>query len=157
MNPYSLGWYLPIIVHDLHGALQPSERGVSFTGDAAGSPAESNAKAASPQKRGRSNGGAVVTWQDLDNKFRRDLPDELYVARLGFRGLVMRACPRLLMLDGVEVTSAEKEKAGKLLKGLERSVNGHGATKAVTVGSVAPEASAMSLVAGRATGGKARS
>ncbi|KAG9051667.1 hypothetical protein FS837_000055 [Tulasnella sp. UAMH 9824] len=156
MNPFSLGWYLPIIVHDLHGALQPSERGVSVTGDSDAVAAESNPKTASPQKRGRSNGSAV-TWQDLDNKFRRDLPDELYVARLGFRGLVMRACPKLVMLDGVEVTSAEKEKAGKLLKGLERSVNGHGSTKAVAMSSVDPEASAMSLVAGRAAGGKVRS
>ncbi|KIO23898.1 hypothetical protein M407DRAFT_9217 [Tulasnella calospora MUT 4182] len=159
MNPFSLGWYLPIIVHDLHGALQPSERGVSVTGDSDAAAAESNPKAAaSPQKRGRSNGSSAVTWQDMDNKFRRDLPDELYVARLGFRGLVMRACPKLVTLDGVEVTSAEKEKAGKLLKGLERSVNGQGSTKAVAMGSVNPEASAMSLVAGRApAGGKIRS
>ncbi|KAG8930263.1 hypothetical protein FRC01_003004 [Tulasnella sp. 417] len=157
MNPFSLGWYLPIIVHDLRGALQPSERGESVTGgaDAAGA-AESNHQVASPQKRGR-NSGSAVTWQDLDNKFRRDLPDELYVARLGFRGLVMRACPKLGMLDGVEVTVAEKEKAGKLLKGLERSVNGVGSAKAVAMASVNPEASAMSLVAGRAAGGKIRS
>lgn len=117
MNPFSLGWYLPLLVNDLPGALQPSERGIAL------STTEANTNATtSPQKRSR--GAEKPSWQDLDARFRRDLPDEVYVGRLGFRGLVMRACPKLTVLDGVVVSDSEREKTGKLLKGLERSVNG---------------------------------
>ena len=57
-----------------------------------------------------------VTWKDLDSKFRRDLPDDAYVGRLAYRGLVMRACPKIRTLDGVEVSEKEKEKAEQLLE-----------------------------------------
>ncbi|KAF5337481.1 hypothetical protein D9758_013588 [Tetrapyrgos nigripes] len=86
MNPCTLGWYLPLLVKDVPGALQPSE--------------------------------ARVGWQELDSKFRRDLPDEAYVGRLAYRGLVMKACPRIRMLDGVEVTEKERVKSEKLLVGI---------------------------------------
>lgn len=115
MNPFSLGWYLPLLVNDLPGALQPSERGIALLNDA-------DTASASPQKRSR--GTDKPSWQDLDERFRRDLPDAIYVGRLGFRGLVMRACPKLTILDGVVVSEAEREKSSKLLKGLERSVRG---------------------------------
>ena len=65
-----------------------------------------------------------ATWQDLDAKFRRGLPDEAYVGRLGYRGLVMRACPAVRVLDGVEVTAKEREKAERLLRSV---VGGPGA------------------------------
>lgn len=57
-------------------------------------------------------------WQELDSKFRRDLPDESYVGRLAYRGLIMRACSRIRVLDGVEVTEKEKAKAHHLLVGI---------------------------------------
>lgn len=57
-----------------------------------------------------------VTWKDLDAKFRRDLPDDVYVGRLVYRGLVMRACPRIRMLDGIEVSEKERDKAERLLE-----------------------------------------
>ena len=59
-----------------------------------------------------------MSWKDLDAKFRRDLPDEAYVGRLAYRGLVMRACPAIRLLDGVEVSEKERDKAERLLKGL---------------------------------------
>ncbi|KAI0689252.1 hypothetical protein BC835DRAFT_1308449 [Cytidiella melzeri] len=57
-----------------------------------------------------------VTWKDLDAKFRRDLPDEVYAGRLVYRGLVMRACPRIRTLDGVDVSEKERDKAERLLE-----------------------------------------
>ncbi|THV03804.1 hypothetical protein K435DRAFT_826966 [Dendrothele bispora CBS 962.96] len=92
MNPCTLGWYLPLLVKDVPGALQPSEEATT-----------------SKQRIG---------WQELDSKFRRDLPDEAYVGRLAYRGLVMKACPRIRMLDGVEVTEKERVKAERLLVGI---------------------------------------
>lgn len=88
MNPCTLGWYLPLLVRDIPGALQPSE--------------------------GKGDSG----WQELDSKFRRDLPDESYIGRLAYRGLIMRACGRIRMVDGVEVTEKERVKAQHLLVGM---------------------------------------
>jgi protein NUD1 len=89
MNPCTLGWYLPLLVKDLPGALQPSEG-----------------------KKGSSHTSA---WQDMDVKFRRDLPDDAYVGRLAYRGLIMRACPRIRLLDGVAISEKERAKAQELL------------------------------------------
>jgi hypothetical protein len=60
----------------------------------------------------------TLAWHELDAKFRRDLPDEAYIGRLTYRGLIMRACPRVRMLDGVIVSRKEREKAEKLLDGV---------------------------------------
>lgn len=99
MNPSTLGWYLPLLVRDVPGALQPSENG-----------------GAGGRRRGEK--GGEYGWQELDAKFRRDLPDDAYVGRLAYRGLVMRACPRIRMLDGVEVSEKERAKANQLLQGI---------------------------------------
>jgi len=96
MNPCTLGWYLPLLVKDVPGALQPSE------GNA----------------RGRGERVAGHTWQELDSKFRRDLPNESYIGRLAYRGLIMRACPGIRMLDGVEISEKERVKAHDLLCGI---------------------------------------
>jgi hypothetical protein len=104
MNPCTLGWYLPLLVKDVPGALQPSESKSSTSGGG---------------KRGNDGEGkASNSWQELDAKFRRDLPDELYIGRLAYRGLVMRACSRIRMLDGVGVSEKEERKAQKLLVGI---------------------------------------
>jgi len=92
MNPCTLGWYLPLLVKDVPGALQPSEDG-----------------------RNGEKGASRSGWQELDAKFRRDLPNASYVGRLAYRGLVMQACPRIRMLDGIEVTEKERVKAERLL------------------------------------------
>ena len=55
-------------------------------------------------------------WRELDVQYRRDLPDAAYAARLAYRGLVMRACPALRTLDGLDVAEKEREKAERLLK-----------------------------------------
>ena len=88
MNPCTLGWYLPLLVKDVAGALEPCG--------------------------GRGGGG----WSDLDRQFRRDLPDDVYVGRLAYRGLVMRACARIRILDGVEVAEKERAKAELVIRGI---------------------------------------
>ncbi|EIW81244.1 L domain-like protein [Coniophora puteana RWD-64-598 SS2] len=108
MNPCTLGWYLPLLVKDVPGALQPSESG-------GGIAAKAERARSGEKERGEGSRG----WQELDAKFRQDLPNDAYVGRLAYRGLVMRACPRIRMLDGVEVSEKERTKANHLLQGLE--------------------------------------
>ncbi|KAK2459660.1 hypothetical protein APHAL10511_008305 [Amanita phalloides] len=57
-------------------------------------------------------------WEEQDRQFRRDLPDETYIGRLAYRGLVMRACPKVRKLDGVEMSEKERRKAQKVLAGI---------------------------------------
>ena len=102
MNPCTLGWYLPLLVRDVPGALQPSEQ----DGDQG-------------ERRHGTKGGSWQ-WQELDAKFRRDLPDEAYVGRLAYRGLIMRACRGVKVLDGIQVSEKEREKAERLLTGILR-------------------------------------
>ena len=122
MNPCTLGWYLPILVRDAPGALQPSET-VRPEGEVKGEGVRSGGGGAGAVGRHGEgdNVGGGYSWAELDAKFRRDLPDEAYVGRLAYRGLVMRACPRVRMLDGVVVEEREREKAERLLQGLLRA------------------------------------
>lgn len=172
MNPCTLGWYLPLLVKDAPGALQPSDgdRPGEHPPPAPGSiggarpeegfvpnPATSSSRhsrapisrhdapsaapappapalapapgssalvadADAPRPPQRERGQHELVWRELDAKFRRDLPDEAYIGRLAYRGLVMRACPRIVMLDGVEVERKERDKAERLL----RSIFGNG-------------------------------
>jgi len=55
---------------------------------------------------------------ELDRRFRRDLPDDVYVGRLAYRGLVMRRCAGMRSLDGVDVTEKERTKAELVIRGL---------------------------------------
>lgn len=91
MNPCTLGWYLPVLVKDVPGGLQPSEGNANGRGERA------------------------VSWEEMDSKFRRELPDESYIGRLAYRGQIMRTCSRIRMVDGVEVTEKERAKAHHLL------------------------------------------
>lgn len=68
--------------------------------------------------------GEEGEWQTLDAKFRRGLPDELYAGRLVYRGMLMRSCGRMKMIDGLKVSDGEKVKAGELLGGLEKKGRG---------------------------------
>ena len=194
MNPCTLGWYLPLLVKDLPGALQPSDRHPAANPLAiepgpsipAGRPRETDMLSSAPpredKKRPRSDssseiapatavrgsspsslhslippaldsdssggggGGGELTdrrersqnelvWRELDAKFRRDLPDEAYVGRLAYRGLVMRSCPRIAMLDGIQVERKERDKAERLL----RSIFGAGKAKDAGLSSVGIE------------------
>ena len=186
MNPCTLGWYLPLLVKDAPGALQPSDgdRAGELSAPAPGpvggarpeevrvpnssssstsrearghhhSPSGASSAAVHPSTAGRGPAALVssqsppapsssvtvgldanarprrergqqeLVWRELDAKFRRDLPDEAYVGRLAYRGLVMRACPNIAMFDGVEVERKERDKAERLL----RSIFGPGKAK----------------------------
>ncbi len=161
MNPCTLGWYLPLLVKDVPGALQPSDgdrrpssawalqalsrpdgvtgrigvkargaNGASLdhhhllnpgAGHGPAPPLQGNSTLESQtESRRKAPGSEGVSWKDLDSKFRRDLPDEAYVGRLGYRGRVMRSCPKIHILDGVEVSEKEKVKAEKILESLVR-------------------------------------
>ncbi|KAJ8521073.1 hypothetical protein ONZ45_g2183 [Pleurotus djamor] len=138
MNPCTLGWYLPLLVKDVPGALQPSDRPSHSDSNTALAVASSSHQ---PQTTASSSSSSSSReWHDLDTKFRRDLPDEAYIGRLAYRGLVMRVCPRVRMLDGVEVGEKERRKAGLVLKGL--------------MASTSASASASTGAAGGATKGK---
>ena len=78
------------------------------------------------QQQQSARGGTAVAagWRELDAKFRRDLPDAVYASRLAYRGLVMRACPAIRVLDGVEVSEKEKDKAEKLLRSVSDARKG---------------------------------
>lgn len=121
MNPCTLGWYLPLLVRDVPGALQPSEADQGTRGVG---PNKAGATIAGKHGETRDDGGSGSgkyppwRWQELDSKFRRDLPDEAYVGRLAYRGLIMRACKGIKLLDGVEVSEKERDKADRLLAGI---------------------------------------
>lgn len=141
MNPSTLGWYLPLLVRDIPGALQPSESGSALpplhpsTSDleeevdrttysavrlhpfaAAASRMATATRAQVPVPKPKKNQNP--TWEDLDSKFRRDLPNDSYLGRLSYRGLVMRACPKVQIIDGVRVSDGEREKAEQYLDGV---------------------------------------
>ncbi|KAI5119366.1 hypothetical protein M0805_008521 [Coniferiporia weirii] len=167
MNPCTLGWYLPLLVHDKddNALLQPSEppkgrhhsafssthpsvqtsdsdvRGGNVAasgsdlkearqrgiGSAPSSPTagtgrmlESGSQKVSASKahltKGKEQGPSHSHWEALDAQFRRGLPDKLYAGRLAYRGLVMRACPQIKILDGVRITEKERRKAEALLR-----------------------------------------
>lgn len=141
MNPSTLGWYLPLLVRDIPGALQPSESGGAFRFISPPSDTEEEVNRttnsavrlhpfADPTHRAPSQrtGAALKAtlsrctensaWEDLDSKFRKDLPNDSYLGRLSYRGLVMRACPKVQIIDGVRVTGGEREKAEQYLKGI---------------------------------------
>jgi len=191
MNPCTLGWYLPILVKDVPGALQPSDdggtgsskwttdiqifnpqphssrpaqrpagdrnsdsnghglgdhggahaglsthppitMGIGMDGSSSDDSERHNVRTSTSHPSepafGRSENSTgdseepasaqtgAATWKDLDAKFRRDLPDDAYVGRLVYRGLVMRACPAIRILDGVETSHKEREKAERILR-----------------------------------------
>jgi protein NUD1 len=137
MNPCTLGWYLPLLVKDVPGALQPSEAANHSDRESRG---QCTFKPSGPdliqleEPGGSTRGGnrnssrdgtsyvaPTLAWHELDAKFRQDLPDEAYIGRLTYRGLIMRACPRVRMLDGVAISRKEREKAEKLLEGVARA------------------------------------
>lgn len=59
------------------------------------------------------------SWAEQDVQFRKSLPDEWYGRRLVYRGLMMRSCPDLEVLDGVKVEEGERRKAEELLRRAE--------------------------------------
>jgi len=70
--------------------------------------------------RGRGRGRQEQEhWSDRDARFRRSLPDATYVKRMAYRGVIMRLCPHLQILDGIVILAKERKKAEMLLQGLE--------------------------------------
>lgn len=92
MNPCNLNYYLPLLL----------------PGASASSALDPSAAAASK------------SWVELDDNFRRSLPDEWYSKRLLYRGMVMMACDGIVQVDGIAVTDAERAKARLLIDSATR-------------------------------------
>jgi len=58
----------------------------------------------------------LQTSEEMDSKFRRDLPDGRYMGRLAYRGLIMKGCRGIGVVDGVKITEKERMKASGLLE-----------------------------------------
>ena len=107
MNPSTLGYYLPLLASSLT-TLPPSPPRPT-------APAFGNVTTATIAPPLASSAVSKTDWPALDAAFRRALPDEWYSKRLVYRGLIMAACPKLRVLDGVRVEEGERRKAGRLL------------------------------------------
>lgn len=120
--------------------------------DARGPPAGAVPTSSSTNTRVQTTATAT-SWKELDAKFRRDLPDEAYVGRLAYRGLVMRACPGIRMLDGVEASAKEREKAEGLLRSVVEARRGRQApAPAQTTGQGRGQTTAYTLGQGQGQG-----
>lgn len=53
--------------------------------------------------------------EGMDDKFRRGLPDDVYMRRLVYRGMMMNGHRRMEWLDGVRIRDGERKKAEELL------------------------------------------
>lgn len=127
MNPFTVSWYMPVII-DNHSSREDDDQAHHNNAQA---PPASNASSApisasstvNPNSNAKSKGSDSTSLRDdaegMDAKFRRGLPDELYVARLLYRGIMMGSCPRLKELDNLRISDAEREKAGALVKKVE--------------------------------------
>lgn len=105
MNPATLEFYLPLMIRS-------SKTRRCSAGDA-------TPGSAIPGEDGGAGEGEEKNWMDQDARFRRSLPDQTYVKRMAYRGVLMRVCPRLQVLDGVTIVPKERKKAEMLLQGLE--------------------------------------
>ncbi|KZT36644.1 hypothetical protein SISSUDRAFT_1063487 [Sistotremastrum suecicum HHB10207 ss-3] len=96
MNPCTLGLYPPVLMKGLPGIPHNEEQ-----------PHLTN--------------GTSQSWEALDSRYRRDLPDEFYVRRLAYRALIMKANANVKTLDGIVISAKERKKALSLLEGLSAS------------------------------------
>ncbi|KZT60287.1 L domain-like protein [Calocera cornea HHB12733] len=103
MNSFTLGWYLPVMSDLEHKEKRQAVEERDSNGDVA------------------ARSSANPTPEDLDKKYRRGLPDALYVPRAMWRGLVMERCPAITRLDGLEINEKERIKTRKLLEQLRLS------------------------------------
>ncbi len=107
MNPSTLGFYLPLLTS--HASPDP------VSPIRAQPPAFGNITTATIAPPAPPTRAAALEWASLDASFRHALPDEWYSKRLVYRGLIMAACPKVRMLDGLRVEEGERRKARRLL------------------------------------------
>jgi hypothetical protein len=123
MNPSTLGFYLPVISHMSWSSPEPSEGQPPVNGNKTtillGRPHTTVLGASTTSIPG---GNGHEDWATRDREYRKTLPDDWYGRRLAYRGMVMAACPRVRTLDGLEVTEAERRKAGELLRRSTRAL-----------------------------------
>lgn len=57
-------------------------------------------------------------WEEIDSRFKRNMPDLWYLRRIAYRNVLLQSCPRLKMIDGLrsEGKSARRQIADLLAK-----------------------------------------
>lgn len=126
MNPSTLGYYLALFIpaHTNAPVSRPHLSRPNKTAVLLGRTGPNATLTASI--RGSTTSGFFqqqetgADWAEMDTEFRRNLPDMWYGKRLAYRGGIMKGCPRLRMLDGLEVGEAERKKATELLDRAKR-------------------------------------
>ena len=114
MNPSTLGFYLPLLTsHSDPSPPSPLRAKPIPFGNV-------TTATIAPALLDQPSRAAGLEWASLDASFRRALPDEWYSKRLVYRGLIMAACPRVRVLDGVRVEEGERSKAGRLIDAARR-------------------------------------
>jgi protein NUD1 len=111
MNPVTLEFYLPLMIRNKNKQTRHNPVNTNKSDATAGS--------ASPGKDGSAGISTEKSWMEQDRRFRQSLPDQTYVKRMAYRGILMRVCGHLQMLDGVMILGKERKKAEMLLQGLE--------------------------------------
>ncbi|GAA5886699.1 hypothetical protein JCM6882_005862 [Rhodosporidiobolus microsporus] len=104
MNPFTLAFYPPLVPssegllpsHAEHRILHPDDLA---TPSSISDPSTSS-----------------KSWQVLDTKFRRALPDEWYHKRAAYRAVVLQSAPALVRLDGIDCAKERPRLAKKLEK-----------------------------------------
>ena len=104
MNPCTLQLYLPLLLKDIPQDQQLPEQSTSDTD--------------TTQQHAALRPGNEP-WHELDARFRHSMPEKQYVKRMAYRGLLLRYCSKLQVLDGVVMTEKERHRALGVLKSLE--------------------------------------
>ena len=104
MNPCTLQLYLPLLLKDIpHDQRLPEQRTLD----------SDTTQQHTALRRGSE------PWHELDARFRHSMPEKQYVKRMAYRGLLLRYCSKLQVLDGVMMTEKEKRRVLGVLKSLE--------------------------------------
>lgn len=104
MNPATLEFYLPLMIRN--SSKRDATAGSAIPGGMDGG-------------AGALEGHQERNLTDRDARFRRGLPDQTYVKRMVYRGVLMRMCTNLQNLDGLTISGKERKKAETMLQRLE--------------------------------------
>ncbi|GAA5825295.1 hypothetical protein JCM11251_006925 [Rhodosporidiobolus azoricus] len=104
MNPFTLAFYPPVV---------PSSEGLL--------PSHTEHRIVHPDDLSSPNSisdpsTSSKSWQVLDTKFRRALPDEWYHKRAAYRAVVLQSVPTLVRLDGIDCAKERPRLAKRLEK-----------------------------------------
>lgn len=96
MNPLTLAYYPPLLLQSVStaSALPSHSEYQILHPDDDDHPARSSLRSQS--------------WECIDHKFKKALPDEWLFKRLSYRSVILKSCPTVMNLDGIQVTEKER-------------------------------------------------